>query len=245
MSKKRKKKVRSYMSQQDKWSVGEAPKECTKCDHVGDDKTRVLVHPDVLSAIFYLCREVKSEWQMLLVGSEVGNTVTVDGYYIPKQEVTAASVKNLEAIDEEFIKSRSIVATIHSHADMTVFFSAVDDECTNMSWIKHHLVVNNKGEFIAKTRHDLACGMVKFNEASVETLIPNKDGAQGSENITKKVYGFQTNNTYTPPANRETPKAYIPWYERPENGFRKNKDGIYVRNYGHEGGVYDGYQYGD
>lgn len=209
-----------------KWTTGEAPKVCTKCDYVDDTGFAIQFHPDVLSAVFYLCREVKTEWQMLLVGAEVGQKVVVNGYYIPKQEVTASTVTNLEAIDREFIDSRDIVGTIHSHSDMGVFFSTVDDEFTNMSWIKHHVVVNNKHDFVAKSRYDLKCGGVKFVDSKVETMIPTSQAAEGSEKIAKKVY--------TPPVGgyNSVAKHGWDWNTGKKSGLAKDEHDYGVYNQG-------------
>lgn len=179
-----------------KWTTGEEKKECKNCDYIKNDKGfNIKIHPEVYSAIFFLCSKIEQEWQMLLKGVETGDQVIVNGYYIPKQEVTASTVKNLDAIDEEFIIENDIVATIHSHSNMGVFFSHTDDEFTNMSHIKHHIVVNNRHEMVAKSRHDLPCGMAKFADSKVMTLIPGVDSVIGLENITKRTYaGFNTGN---------------------------------------------------
>lgn len=172
----------------DKWQAGEAPKVCEQCSYVGEGGFKVLIHPDVLGAAFHLCKEIGTEWQMFLSGSVDGNRVYCTGYYIPKQEVTHSTVKNLEAVDKKFIEDRDIVATIHSHALMGVFFSPTDDEFTNMSFIKHHVVINNSHEFCAKSRHDLPCGGVKFVTSQVETIIPTVDEAVGKDKIGKYEY---------------------------------------------------------
>lgn len=181
-----------------KWTTGEEKKECKNCDYIKNDKGfNIKIHPEVFSAIFFLCAKIEQEWQMLLKGGETGDQVIINGYYIPKQEVTGSTVKNLDAIDEEFIIENDIVATIHSHSTMGVFFSHTDDEFTNMSHIKHHIVVNNRHELVAKSRYDLPCGMAKFADSKVMTLIPGIDSVEGFENITKKTFaGFHTGNGY-------------------------------------------------
>lgn len=167
-----------------KWSTGEAPQKCDNCDFMKTPATyNILLHPDVYSVIFYLCDKIKVEWQMLLTGAVLGQAVHVNGYYIPLQQVTGSTVKNLDCIDPAFIEERDVVATIHSHADMGVFYSGVDDEYTNLSLIKHHIVVNNKNEIIAQSRYDLPCSMVKFVASHVSTMIPTAGAVIGEENI--------------------------------------------------------------
>lgn len=232
----------SGWSARSSWNTGEPPpKECKDCSFSEGRRGYALrIHPDVFGAIFRLCETVKEEWQMLLSGGVQENVVFVNGYYIPKQQVTAASVKNLEAIDKEFIEENSIIATIHSHSDMGVFFSPTDDEFTNMSFIQHHIVVNNKGDFVAKSRIDLPCGMVKFVASKVETLIPTATPLIGEDKIEVRRFinphgqndqGWR-NNDYTPPASHDN--GYRPAHHQAgrqhwmDDNYIKDKRGIYV-----------------
>lgn len=221
-----------------KWTTGEEKKECKNCDYLKDDKGfAIKIHPDTFSAIFFLCEKIETEWQMLLKGVENNGEVIVSGYYIPVQEVTSSTVKNLDAIDEEFIRDNEIVATIHSHANMNVFFSGTDDEFTNMSHIKHHIVINNEHKMVAKSRYDLPCGMAKFADSKVMTLIPAVQSVEGMENITKKIYqGFHSGNNHN--SNNQTPnnnrngrfisKIYPKVKDAEEDEFVRNKWGAWV-----------------
>lgn len=166
-----------------KWSTGEAPKKCENCDFAKDEDYRILIQPQVMSAIFAMCRIVTQEWQMMLIGKCEGSEVVITDYWVPKQTVTYTTVKNEELIDANVIRERGIIATIHSHANMQVFFSQVDDEYTNLSHIKHHLVVNNKHDFVATTRVDLPCGMVKFMKTTVHTSINELETVDGITNV--------------------------------------------------------------
>ena len=165
------------------WDTGTAPVEAKECSHCGSDKFQYHIDPKVWSVIKKLCREVKVEWQALLVGYEEGREVYITDYYIPKQEVTGASVKNLEAITHEFIAEKDIIAGIHSHSDMGVFFSQTDHIDTNMSIVRHNIVVNNKMEYKALSRVDLVCGMVKFIEASVGIAVPEECSVVGLDKV--------------------------------------------------------------
>ena len=108
----------------------------------------------------------------------------INDYYVPKQEYSAATVKNLDCIDKKFIDDNKVVATIHSHSSMGVFFSSVDYDKTNTSLIKNHIVVNNAGEFCATKRVDLPCGMQKFVTAKVTRDLPEIT-------LPKKIKGFK------------------------------------------------------
>lgn len=155
----------------DEWTTGEEVKECKSCDYSTEDEFKVYIEASVMSAIFGMCQLVEKEWQMMLCGEVKDDKVEVTDYWVPKQEVSYSSVKNLDLIDADVIREKKIVATIHSHANMNVFFSSTDHDCTNMSLVKHHIVVNNKHEFVAKSRVDLPCGMVRFVKTSVVTSV--------------------------------------------------------------------------
>lgn len=172
-----------------KWEVDaiDLAEECSFCD----DQTRLfLISPVVLSTIRVLCKEIKKEWQILLKGEETKDGIYVTGYYIPKQEVTASTVTNNDDIDADFCKKHSIIGTCHSHSSMGVYFSNTDDEHTNMSFLKHHIVTNNDGKFKAISRVELPCGMTKFVDAIVQMEVPNveKKDVEGIDNIEEKTY---------------------------------------------------------
>ena len=177
--------------EKDEWDTGDdtSSKICKSCDW-SDNLVAgsIKITPEVYTVIKKLCSDVKDEWQMLLKGEERENgDVYVDGYYIPKQEVTGATVKNLDCIDQEFIDTNRIVATIHSHSTMSCFFSATDEEFTNMSMIDTHIVVNNKGEHKACMKTNLPCGMVKFfdTKVNVDYTMPDVE-VEGQDNIQKR-----------------------------------------------------------
>lgn len=174
------------------WNTGDAPKICTACSFTpSTTKQQIFVEYEVWRSLMSICSKVKVEWQALLKGRiEPNGEVMITGYYIPKQEVTGASVKNLDIIDDVFIRDNNIVAGVHSHAAMSCFFSTTDVEHTNMSLIKHNIVVNNKSEYKAQTRIDLPCGMVKFIDADVYTVGSPEATIVGIENIEEKKFGF-------------------------------------------------------
>ncbi len=144
--------------------------------------------PEVMAVIRKLCDEIKVEWQMLLIGHVVGGDAYIEDYWIPKQEVTAASIKNLELVDKDVIEEKRIIATIHSHASMAVFCSGVDDEFTNLSLIQRHIVVNNKMEFHAVTTWYLPNGNATFLKAKMRFESQMAEEVRGIDNISKWVY---------------------------------------------------------
>ena len=191
-----------------KWTT--KPYQCASACSFQDakkDKFEILITDPVNKVIKSLCSKVKVEWQLLLIGEGDQEGIIITDYYVPKQEVTGSTVKNLDCIDAEAVKNMGIVATLHSHANMNVFFSSVDDESTNNSFIKTHLVVNNKFEFVACNRVDLPCGMVKFNSADV--LLEESDvEIKGFDAITV-LKGAGTHWNYMGQEAREP----LPWFK--------------------------------
>lgn len=179
-------------NKKDGWSTGEKIKCADKCSFAQTDaKPIIVIEQNVYAVIRRLCMEVKTEWQMLLIGDETHHGIVVHDYYIPKQEVGWAHVKNLDCITADFIREKSIIAGIHSHADMAPFFSPTDEESTNQSLIKNNIVINNRMESKAVMRKDLPCGMSHFQEAIVEFYFPQATEVTGLDNIVKKVYATQ------------------------------------------------------
>jgi len=155
-----------------KWEI-ETSKEALKCSHCDNSEKPVFtLSQDVMATIRALCTEVEREWQVLLIGREIEGGIYCDGYIIPEQETTCASVINKADIDQKFLEDNSIVATCHSHGNIAVGFSHTDEVCTNFSWIKHHMVTNNKGDWCAISRVDLPCDMVSMKSAIVKVEMP-------------------------------------------------------------------------
>jgi len=172
------------------WDTGDKCNNAEDCSWAEQFTGSVIyISPEVQSVIRELCNKVKTEWQMLLTGEEKKDGVYVTGYWIPKQEVTTSTVTNLDVVDKAVIAERKIVCTIHSHADMGVFFSGVDEKFTNNSLIKNHIVVNNKGQMKATMRYELPCKMVHFFDAEAQVIMPDGAEVEGMGNITQKKYG--------------------------------------------------------
>lgn len=175
------------------WNTGDAPKVCENCDWLPrDNKQRIMVNHEVWKSLMGICSKVKLEWQALLTGTIEDGVVHVTGYWIPKQEVSQASVKNLDLVDDVVIATRGIVAGVHSHGNMACFFSQTDVDDTNMSLIKHNIVINNQNQYKAQSRIELPCGLVKFVDAEVFTVGEPVTDLVGLENITERTYGFET-----------------------------------------------------
>ena len=181
-----------------KWDTGKTDKCIKDCDYSDKfEAGKLFITPEIQAVTRKLCDSIKDEWQILLKGKAVNGDMVCDGYYIPKQEVTSSSVKNLDCIDADFIKEHSIVATIHSHSNMGVFFSSVDEEKTNLSPINYHVVVNNKGDYKAVFKFELPCGLVTMLDVKMTLLSQvGEIELEGVENIKKEVTIDKRYNEY-------------------------------------------------
>jgi len=176
----------SWDAPENDWDTGTSAKEAKDCSFCGERKVTIQLTPKVLGVVRKLCEDIKVEWQMLLRGTVTDDLVLVNDYYIPHQEVGSASVTNLDCIDKTRIDELGIVATIHSHAEMGVFFSSTDEQYTNSSLIKYHIVCNNAGEFKATGRINLPCGMMKYLDARVTPSYTMAQKVKGFEKIKKQ-----------------------------------------------------------
>jgi len=148
-----------------------------------------------------LCNEVGVEWQMLLSGEIDVDAYKVTGYYIPKQKVSYASVEDEDKLTPAWFKENNIIATIHSHGNMNVFFSSTDDTNNKNSPATCHIVVNNKDEYVACVRKTLPCGLEAFTECKVNIMISdNQVAVDGLDRITKIEHttNFATREPYNP-----------------------------------------------
>lgn len=167
------------------WTTGHEINIARDLNSVGNGGTFYL-SSTVMSVIHKLCADIKIEWQMLLIGEVKEGNAHITDYWIPKQEVSHTSIHNLDIVDKKVIAEKGIVATIHSHGDMAVFCSDVDDEFTNLSLIQRHIVVNNNIEFHAVTTWYLPNGDAAFLKANVQFETPVIDKVEGIDNITKR-----------------------------------------------------------
>lgn len=190
------------------WTTGEsAMSKCaTQCSWAEQNKapeTTIHLNEKVGNAIKYLLQNVPVEWQLLLIGRIEENVVFVEDYYIPKQVVGAAHVRNIDCIDKEFISTRSVVGTMHSHVDMMASFSQTDWESCNSSPLKYHVVINKRYEYEAVKQITLACGMFRFNHVGLAFETANMTKPEGFDNISKEDYSSKESTYNSWEANVE------------------------------------------
>lgn len=169
------------------WHTGEEPSDlkATSCSYVKDETDeKIFLSPEIYCKIKSLCTKIEDEWQMFLSGEAVEGGIFLKDYYIPKQEVTGSSVKNLDCIDKKFIEDYKILASIHSHSSMGVFFSSTDENDTNLQSLDYHIVTNNNGEFKACKKVRLPCGLLITQDIKINLRSPD-DSIIGVDNIKK------------------------------------------------------------
>ena len=162
---------------------------CSYIDKEAEGK-EIIIEEHIHKVIREVCEQIEDEWQMFLTGVTNGGETRINGYIIPQQEVTAASVTSNEIVDQDYVDKYRIVANLHSHANMQTFFSATD-EIAN-AFIPINIVTNNKNDWIATIHTELPCGMTGQQE--IEVTIEIEDGEdlviEGIDNIKKGRYMY-------------------------------------------------------
>jgi hypothetical protein len=173
---------------QNRWEI-ETPKEADECSFCDlEAKPEFVLTPKLMAVARRLCKEIEREWQIILKGEETETGIFAYDYYIPKQETGPASVKNMDEIDLERATKNKWIGTMHSHGEIGVSFSGTDDQCTNHSFLKHHIVTNNRGDYLAISRIVLPCGLIKFADARVIMKVPSIKKVKGIDNIEERTY---------------------------------------------------------
>jgi len=90
--------------------------------------------------IWYITRKLKTEWLCVLTGEKRGIEYFIDGMVVPKQTNTGA-----HSLSEEAVGTPRLIGWLHSHEDMSVFFSSEDEQCNQR--LPCSIVVNKKGEW--------------------------------------------------------------------------------------------------
>lgn len=167
------------------------------CGVLGKKEYAIKIPNNVNNAFLTLLKEIKTEWLMYLNFEEEESasgklvTYTVTGYVIPEQEATHAHVKVLDAPEGEF-------GVIHAHQfSESRFFSGTDDAFVNSNNI-FSMVINKKGEFLAKTRVPVPCG--KFIQLPAKVFVSFSEHETVAEEMKDKIKARK----YTKPYQRPT-----------------------------------------
>lgn len=204
------------------WHAGANSKHCEDCSWVaGQEVGSIYLTPEIWAVVKKICGEIKDEWQILLCGKEEEGIIYISEYIIPLQEVTGSTVTNNDCIDDEYIREHKVLATMHSHSTMGVFFSKTDENHTNFSQIDYHIVVNNKGQKEACRKMTLPCGMMKLEPIDVVIFSDTPEvEVVGLDNITKKSRIIYGSYNY----NKDRKTDYADYYH--DYNYQTNKEKI-------------------
>ena len=168
--------------------------ECSKAP----ESITIWIKPMVKEKIDFLMKEFKSiEWLAYLVGENF----IVEDLLIPKQNVTATRVDNIDCPE---YNDSSVIGVMHSHHGMGTGFSGVDHE-----WINGNhdisIVIANTGA-AGQVRYKTPCGSIKIVNAVVKLKLDTGIDLVGfKEDIDKKIKkSTYTYNSYLHSHNRGT-----------------------------------------
>jgi len=116
----------------------------------------------------FLCHKFSVEWLAMLTGEETDTEYVLDedGMYFPVQRVGGAHI-DAETCDE----LPRTIGTIHSHVDMSAYFSSTDYDHFNHPV---DMVINRGGKMDCVTRVKLRCGEYQRAKAHL-TLVGTND----------------------------------------------------------------------
>ena len=198
------------MQNLNEWRNDKKDIRAIECSYTMDNDIKIVFQDDIWEVVKELCNDVELEWQMFLIGTQEteSDNILITDYIIPKQIVTGGSVTNEECVDQQYITEHGIIASMHSHGKLGVFFSGTDEE-TNLSEIKYHIVVNNRLEYKAVQQVSLPCGLKK--QVDLDILLRTnkpKPVIKGRDNITenKFTYSYYGNDFSRYPNYNRTPE---------------------------------------
>ena len=145
------------------------------------------------------------EWFSYLIGNNENNKIIVEDIYIPKQQVSATRVDNIEATD---FNKLPVIGALHSHHGMGNGFSGTDHDYVNGN---HDIsLVISKDGVAGQVRWKTPCGALKIVGAKVRPLMEvnfNKEEFLKTE--TKKIEEKTYNSPYSGHAVHDpTPYTY-------------------------------------
>lgn len=178
----------------DEWEIKETKKNCheIKCPETEKIRKTLRIEKKAENQIKTLLNKYPNlEWMAAIKGKTQNETSTIKEIKIFEQKVTGATVELTDKGNEDMNKEPEVIGWIHSHNNMGVFTSGTDLSTAN--WNKITLVVNNKGEMIAKEQTKLPCGNNALTEMKIELETNEKD-----EQIEKEAEQLIKEKTYKP-----------------------------------------------
>lgn len=135
------------------------------------DKCPIAETPDIhvprlmWDTFIELADACDTEWIALLLGRLPGpdqKVAEITGFYFPPQTATSTSVD----IPTGIVPKAGVIGAIHSHVDMSAFFSGTDKAHSNWPL---EIVINSKGNYDALIRYELKCG--SFTKQQTKVLL--------------------------------------------------------------------------
>lgn len=111
-----------------------------------------------------LAGKVNTEWIALLKAeADAQGDYQVRGFYFPPQVATGGHVD----VDDDHTPEPGVTGALHSHVNMAAFWSGEDDKHWNWPF---EVVLNARGEYSARIRHQMACGCWSRAKTKVFTV---------------------------------------------------------------------------
>jgi len=178
-------------------------KKCPKIEEA--EATGIVIPYNIWASIIKLTREVDTEWLGYFQASKLENgDWYVTELQIPEQEVTATTVTPKKTIDAPGV--------IHSHVDMSAYFSGTDDAYLNENH-DFSIVVNRDADVAAVQRIKLPCGVLTVIETKVEVEHPEpKEQEEFIEMAKKKLVAPKAETKRTYPVRQDVLDYYDAWY---------------------------------
>lgn len=156
---------------------GAVPQECKACP---ETIAKMRFDARKWRELHHLMLKLKgTEYVAYLLGSNDADGIPhVHDYYIPTQEVSAATADVTEDVLPDAVKA-SLIGWLHSHHTMGAFHSGRDEQSMNYPI---NIVISTKG-YIATYRAATTCGRIirstdipiEFSEEEVCDIIPGEE----------------------------------------------------------------------
>jgi len=111
----------------------------------------IYVPQSMFDLWIYLARSSSTEWIAYVTGVQDGSEFILEETYFPTQRANSVHV----SVTGEREVLPGTIAAVHSHVDMSVFFSEEDQRHMNHTI---EMIVNRKGEILASVQTVLKCG---------------------------------------------------------------------------------------
>jgi len=176
--------VEYYYKYKRGWDSGLGNLLATNCSYAKRNNLGVVVNLpfEVEATVSQLVKEIQGEFLAYCLGtkSDDGHVYTIEGLYIPSQEV---GLDRVEVTETDLPEDKLIIGTVHSHWRFPAFISSVDSEFIGNNYDLSVVVGSNGQEWLAVARVKLPCGMLHLVEAEIKFDRPKIDLEKEIEKI--------------------------------------------------------------